>query len=365
MAARLSARMERSERYAVPLANVIQLRDEETQSEVFLLGTLPHASGSQAASLINAIRPELVLADDTEVLTRPSAFTTAAGLSASNASLQVLDARQVANRVSTAQEPFSAATVALRAARDNRLPAAVFHPDDPNCIPQPALRAAMQRCLQLPPHLVPYDPVIAAVLHGERSVGIAQRLREASQRFKRVVCVLGLEYLPFIHTLWNSKAASAQVAYNRLPQLAEPVAVRPSGDTLISRLLPKAEEVPAAVRHHELAWKVTDAPMTQQAVLHWLRRCAGQRNSPLMRRRLLPAGQAVMEWSEHPEADQFFEEVDRLRHMMDVGPDVYEPQFIQAAWVNVAHVFANSILLGAKRHPLDYPVVKDLLVVAE
>eukprot|EP00667_Euglena_gracilis_P011858 EG_transcript_12133 len=361
MAARLSARLERSERHSPPLANVVKLVDPTTQAEVYLLGTLPHAPGSQAALLVSATRPELVIVDDTEIPTSPSPLTAAPELSSSNHALQLLDAQQVAGRVGAAQEAFSAATVALREARDRRLPAAVLRPAAPGPIPQPALQAAMRRCLQLPPHLVPYDPVTAAVLHGERSAAIAERLRDAAQRFRRVVCVLGLEYIPFVHTLWNHSAAGpTQVAYDRLPQLAEPAAPRTSGDTLISKVLPKAEEVPAYVRHHELAQKVTDAPMTQRAVLHWLQRCAGQRTSPLMRRVLLPGGQAALEWSEHPAADEFFAEVDALRQMMDAGPDVYEPQFIQAAWVNIAHVFANSLLLGAGRPPLEYPVVKDL-----
>ncbi len=76
---------------------------------------------------------------------------------------------------------FCAAGVAVREALQAGQQVALFCPGKPGRVPADALRAALQRGMQLPPHLIPHDPVIGAVLHGEASRLVVERLREAAE----------------------------------------------------------------------------------------------------------------------------------------------------------------------------------------
>jgi hypothetical protein len=364
IAQRLNLRLEHSESNALPFANVLRLVHPVTNAEVYVLATLPHAPGSQADRMIRTVNPEVVLMFETGMRTVLHPHTPTQHVPLSNKALRVLDWKQVGALHSRVVEAFDPATTALRTCRSLGIPVALVGPQEPSNIPLDALRAVMERALQMPPHLFPYDPVVGATIQGERCLTIARRLHEAGTRYRRVAAVIPLECVPMVHTLWGTDLLGVDVDFGSFPSLAVLPPEKPY-TTLLSKVLPAGDPAAKTKLPADRAREVTEgASLTTRAVIHWLRSggSPSPSHSPLVRRRILPRGQAVIEWDERPGAEEFYREVEDVQRLAELGPEAYEPRLIQAAWRNITNVLVNGLLLANGRTALGYPGIHSLFV---
>jgi len=345
----------------MPLANTIKLVDKDTQCEVYLYGLYPRAAARHARTLINLVKPNLLVLDDIDLASNGQAY---------DPGLQFLEPHQLKTKLQGMQYATKHAVfAAMQEARVAGCGVALFRPSPVPDLPTPVLQSCMQHIMQIPFPLAPFDNLIHAVTHGERDLELYRTLCNACTQVpagSRVACIVGLESLPTLQTLWLAGDKGAKVDYGGIPELTTRLAPKKKFD-LIDWVLgadkddaQKADaDGPKADPNFLLAVAASQRPMTQRAILHSIPGSTPRQEYPFLHRNVEGLKAEISVPNDEAEAE-FWQEVNAVRAAVDAGPQAYEPTFITAAWKNIMYIYANAILSKQGHASLEYPGVREV-----